>query len=72
MLKFCASNKIYPKIKVIKMDTINEALERPVNRDVKYRFVISEIVYYLCCVQPLNETYTLYVTFLALGIFRKC
>lgn len=30
------------------MDNINEALERPVNQDVKYRFVISETVYHLC------------------------
>jgi cinnamyl-alcohol dehydrogenase len=41
MLNFCAANKIYPEVEVIKMDYINKALERLVNRDVKYRFVID-------------------------------
>ncbi|TVU31261.1 hypothetical protein EJB05_22942 [Eragrostis curvula] len=41
MVNFCAANKIYPEIEIIKMDYINEALQRLVNRDVKYRFVID-------------------------------
>ncbi|XP_044346371.1 probable cinnamyl alcohol dehydrogenase 1 [Triticum aestivum] len=41
MINFCAANKIYPDIEIIKIDYINEALERLVNRDVKYRFVID-------------------------------
>lgn len=41
MVNFCAENKIYPEIEIIKMDYINEALARLVNRDVKYRFVID-------------------------------
>ena len=41
MLNFCAANKIYPEIEIIKIDYINEALTRLVNRDVKYRFVID-------------------------------
>lgn len=41
MLEFCAANKIYPQIETIPMDYINEALDRLVNRDVKYRFVID-------------------------------
>ncbi|KAF8674826.1 hypothetical protein HU200_047955 [Digitaria exilis] len=41
MVNFCAENKIYPEIEVIKIDYINEALSRLVNRDVKYRFVID-------------------------------
>ncbi|KAM0830662.1 hypothetical protein ACQ4PT_066072 [Festuca glaucescens] len=41
MINFCAANKIYPDIELIKMDYINEALERLVNRDVRYRFVID-------------------------------
>ena len=41
MVNFCAANKIYPEIEVIKIDYINEALARLVNRDVKYRFVID-------------------------------
>lgn len=41
MVNFCAVNKIYPEIEIIKIDYINEALKRLVNRDVKYRFVID-------------------------------
>ncbi|XP_020595510.1 putative cinnamyl alcohol dehydrogenase 4 [Phalaenopsis equestris] len=41
MLQFCAANKIYPEIEIIEIQYINEALERLVNRDVKYRFVID-------------------------------
>ncbi|KAF9599647.1 hypothetical protein IFM89_001593 [Coptis chinensis] len=41
MLEFCAANKIYPGIEVIPIDYINEALERMVKKDVKYRFVID-------------------------------
>ncbi|KAL6894456.1 hypothetical protein ACP4OV_008554 [Aristida adscensionis] len=41
MINFCAANQIYPQTEIIKMDYINEALQRLVNRDVKYRFVID-------------------------------
>ncbi|XP_073101812.1 probable cinnamyl alcohol dehydrogenase 1 [Elaeis guineensis] len=41
MLEFCAANKIYPEIELINIQYINEALERLVKRDVKYRFVID-------------------------------
>lgn len=41
MIDFCAANKIYPNIEVIPIDYINEALERVINKDVKYRFVID-------------------------------
>ncbi|CAL4932788.1 unnamed protein product [Urochloa decumbens] len=41
MLIFCAANKIYPEIEIIKIDYINEALTRLIKRDVKYRFVID-------------------------------
>ena len=41
MVDFCAANKIYPEIEVIEMQYINKALERLINRDVKYRFVID-------------------------------
>lgn len=41
MLDFCAANKIYPGIEVIPIQYINEALERMVKNDVKYRFVID-------------------------------
>lgn len=41
MLDFCASHKIYPEIELIPIQYCNEALERLVKKDVKYRFVID-------------------------------
>lgn len=41
MINFCAANKIYPDIEMIKIDYINEALQRLVDRDVRFRFVID-------------------------------
>lgn len=41
MVDFCAANGVYPKIEVIPIQYANEALERLVKRDVKYRFVID-------------------------------
>lgn len=41
MLEFCAANKVYPDIEVIQIQYINEALERLIKKDVKYRFVID-------------------------------
>ncbi|KAA8550495.1 hypothetical protein F0562_002179 [Nyssa sinensis] len=41
MLNLCAARKIYPEIEVIPIQYINEALERLIKKDVKYRFVID-------------------------------
>ncbi|KAG2396208.1 cinnamyl alcohol dehydrogenase [Vigna angularis] len=41
MIDFCAANDIHPRIEVIPIEYVNEALERLVNRDIKYRFVID-------------------------------
>ncbi|XWS61473.1 hypothetical protein CRYUN_Cryun07bG0128600 [Craigia yunnanensis] len=41
MIDFCAAHKIYPQIEVIPIQYANEALERLIKRDVKYRFVID-------------------------------
>ncbi|WP_411334302.1 NAD(P)-dependent alcohol dehydrogenase [Metabacillus indicus] len=41
MLNFCAEHKIGPEIEVISADQIDEAYERVLNSDVKYRFVID-------------------------------
>ncbi|XP_073043230.1 probable cinnamyl alcohol dehydrogenase 1 [Primulina eburnea] len=41
MLNFCASHKIYPQIEMIPIQYVNEALERLIKKDVKYRFVID-------------------------------
>ena len=41
MLDFCAARKIVCEIEKIRMDQINEAYERMLRSDVKYRFVID-------------------------------
>jgi cinnamyl-alcohol dehydrogenase len=41
MVDFCAANGIHPDIELIRIGYSNEALERVVNKDVKYRFVID-------------------------------
>lgn len=41
MLDFCAENGVVPEIEVIEPDYINEAYERVVASDVRYRFVID-------------------------------
>lgn len=41
MLDFCGEHKIYPNVEVVPIQYANEALERLINKDVKYRFVID-------------------------------
>ncbi|KAK2981157.1 hypothetical protein RJ640_013479, partial [Escallonia rubra] len=41
MLDFCASSKIYPEIELVPIQYANEALERMIKRDLKYRLVID-------------------------------
>ena len=41
MLDFCAEHKVAPEIEVIEPDYVNEAYERVVASDVRYRFVID-------------------------------
>lgn len=41
MLDFCAQHGIVSDIEMIPMDYINEAYERMLKSDVKYRFVID-------------------------------
>ena len=41
MLDFCAQHNITPDIEMIRMDHINEAWERMIKQDVRYRFVID-------------------------------
>ncbi|GAB2225045.1 hypothetical protein Droror1_Dr00005827 [Drosera rotundifolia] len=41
MLNFYAAKGVYPKVEVIPIDYVNEALKRLIKRDVKYRFVID-------------------------------
>jgi alcohol dehydrogenase (NADP+) len=41
MLDFCATHNIVSDIELISMDEINEAYERMLKGDVRYRFVID-------------------------------
>jgi len=41
MLDFCGQHNITSEIEMIRMDQINEAYERMLKSDVKYRFVID-------------------------------
>lgn len=41
MLNFCGAHKIYPQIEQVPIQYANEALERLIKKDVKYRFVID-------------------------------
>lgn len=41
MLNFCADNNITSDIELIKIQQINDAYERLLKSDVKYRFVID-------------------------------
>ena len=41
MLDFCGKHNIVSEIEIIKMQEINEAYERMLKSDVKYRFVID-------------------------------
>ncbi|GAV89271.1 ADH_zinc_N domain-containing protein/ADH_N domain-containing protein [Cephalotus follicularis] len=41
MIDLCATQEIFPKVEVIQIQYVNEALERLIKGDVKYRFVID-------------------------------
>jgi uncharacterized zinc-type alcohol dehydrogenase-like protein len=41
MLDFCGEHNIVSEIEIIKMQDINEAYERMLKSDVRYRFVID-------------------------------
>lgn len=41
MLNYCFKKKVYPEIEMISASQINEAYERTIKGDVKYRFVID-------------------------------
>jgi len=41
VMNYCAKNKIYPQIQIIKAEEINEAWKKVVNKEARYRFVID-------------------------------
>lgn len=41
LLEYCAANKIYPEVQVIKADEVNDAWDKVVNKEARYRYVID-------------------------------
>jgi alcohol dehydrogenase (NADP+)/uncharacterized zinc-type alcohol dehydrogenase-like protein len=41
VMDYCAENKIYPQIQIIKAEEINEAWKKVVNKEARFRFVID-------------------------------
>ena len=41
VMNYCAENKIYPQIQMIKAEEINDAWEKVVNKEARYRYVID-------------------------------
>ena len=41
VVDYCADNRVYPKIQIIKAEQINEAWENVVNKKARYRYVID-------------------------------
>lgn len=41
IIDYCAANKIYPQIEIIGADKINEAWDKVVNKEARYRYVID-------------------------------
>ena len=41
LVDYCAANKIYPQIQVIKANEINEVWRKVVNKEARYRYVID-------------------------------
>ena len=41
VLNYCAENKIYPQIQIIKAEEVNEAWDKVVNKEARYRYVID-------------------------------
>ena len=41
VMNYCAENKIYPQIQIIKAEEINEAWKKVVSKEARYRFVID-------------------------------
>jgi alcohol dehydrogenase (NADP+)/uncharacterized zinc-type alcohol dehydrogenase-like protein len=41
VMNYCADNKIYPQIEIIKAEQVNEAWEKVVDKQARYRYVID-------------------------------
>lgn len=45
VVDYCAKNKIYPQIQIIKADEINDAWDKVVNKQARYRYVIDALTF---------------------------
>ncbi len=41
LVDYCAENKIYPQIQMIKANQVNEAWTKVINKEARYRYVID-------------------------------
>lgn len=41
VMDYCAAHKIYPQIQIIKAAEINDAWEKVINKEARYRYVID-------------------------------
>jgi alcohol dehydrogenase (NADP+)/uncharacterized zinc-type alcohol dehydrogenase-like protein len=41
VMNYCADNKIYPQIQIIKAEEINDTWEKVINKEARYRYVID-------------------------------
>jgi alcohol dehydrogenase (NADP+)/uncharacterized zinc-type alcohol dehydrogenase-like protein len=41
VVNYCAENKIYPKIEMIRAEDVTKAWENVVNKNARYRYVID-------------------------------
>src|SRR6266568_6386729 len=41
VIEYCAENKIYPEVQVIKASEVNETWEKVINKEARYRYVID-------------------------------
>jgi uncharacterized zinc-type alcohol dehydrogenase-like protein len=41
VMDYCAANKIYPQIEIVKAKAINEVWDKVVNKEARYRYVID-------------------------------
>jgi alcohol dehydrogenase (NADP+)/uncharacterized zinc-type alcohol dehydrogenase-like protein len=41
VMDYCAANKIFPQIQIIKAELVNDAWAKVVNKEARYRFVID-------------------------------
>lgn len=41
VIDYCSKNKIYPQVQIIKAEEINDAWEKVVSKEVRYRYVID-------------------------------